>query len=140
MAELKTQPTAESVEAFLAGIADADRRADCVAIVEIMRAATGQAAKMWGPSIVGFGHYHYRYASGREGDAPLTGFSPRKQNLTLYIMPGFERYDDLMSRLGKHATGRSCLYLKRLSDIDVAVLRELVDRSVAHMRATYDAS
>ena len=92
---------------------------------------------MWGPGIVGFGQYHYRYESGREGDWFLTGFSPRKANLTLYIMAGFERYEDLMSRLGPHKTGKSCLYVKRLPDLDKGVLRELVEASVAHMRRTH---
>lgn len=91
---------------------------------------------MWGDSMIGFGSYHYKYASGREGEWFLVGFAPRKQNLTLYIMAGFEQYDALMARLGKHSTGKSCLYIKRLADIDQAVLRELVSQSVAHMRAT----
>lgn len=91
---------------------------------------------MWGDSIVGFGHYHYKYASGREGDWMLTGFAPRKRNLTLYIMSGFEEYDDLMQKLGKHSTGKSCLYINKLEDIDLDVLRELVGRSVQHMRET----
>jgi hypothetical protein len=91
---------------------------------------------MWGSSIVGFGSYHYKYASGREGDAPLTGFSPRKQALTIYVTSGFEHYPDLMAKLGKHTTGSSCLYVKRLSDIDLGVLRELVAKSVEHMKRT----
>lgn len=90
-----------------------------------------------GGSIVGFGSYHYKYASGREGDAPITGFSPRKQALTLYIMGGFEQYDDLLAKLGKHTTGSSCLYVKRLSDVDLDVLRELVTKSVDHMKQMY---
>jgi hypothetical protein len=91
---------------------------------------------MWGSSIVGFGSYHYKYASGREGDAPLTGFSPRKQDLTLYISGGFEEYDDLMKRLGKCKTGKVCVYLKKLSDVDMAVLKQLVEKSVEHMKKT----
>ena len=98
-----------------------------------MEEVTGEKAVMWGDSIVGFGTYHYVYASGREGDWPVTGFAPRKQALTLYIMSGFDQYDELLARLGKHSTGKSCLYIKRLSDVDVDVLRELVAESVAHM-------
>ena len=100
-----------------------------------MKRAVGAEPKMWGPSIVGFGHYHYKYASGRENDWFLAGFSPRKQDLTLYIMAGFDRYDALMTKLGKHKTGKSCLYLKRLADVDVAVLEELISASVKHMTA-----
>lgn len=137
MAELRTKETQSSVGAFLDAIPDAVRREECHTILEIMRRATGAEPKMWGPSIVGFGSYHYRYESGREGDWMLTGFSPRKQNLTLYIMSGFERYDALMRKLGKHTTGKSCLYLKRLSDVDLTVLEELVRESTRHVAATY---
>ncbi len=101
-----------------------------------MREITGDEPAMWGPSMVGFGRYHYKYASGREGDWFVAGFSPRKQNLTLYIMSGFSGYDELMARLGKHTTGKSCLYIKRLEDVDLAVLEELIRRSVAHVRKT----
>lgn len=139
MAEAKTKPTEQSVEAFLETVEDPQKRADCLAIAQMMREVTGEEPVMWGPSMVGFGSYHYVYASGREGDALLTGFSPRKQNLTLYIMAGFEQYDGLISRLGKHTTGKSCLYIKRLSDVDQGVLRELVERSVEHMRRTSPA-
>ncbi|MBX0330054.1 DUF1801 domain-containing protein [Oscillochloris sp. ZM17-4] len=134
MAELKTKPSDQSVAAFIDTVADEQKRQDCHTIIEMMRAATGAEPVMWG-SIIGFGSYHYRYKSGREGDWFLTGFAPRKQNLTLYIMAGFERYHELMGQLGNHSTGKSCLYIKRLSDIDQGVLRELVARSVAHMRA-----
>lgn len=109
--------------------------ADCAKLVEIMGRATGAEPRMWGPSIVGFGSYHYKYDSGREGDWFLTGFSPRKQALTLYIMAGFERYDDLMRRLGRHSTGKSCLYVRRLDDVDLDVLTELVQASVDHVAA-----
>ena len=129
----KTQATTADVEAFLAAIPDAARREDCLRIVALMEAATGAPARMWGPAIVGFGVYHYRYESGREGDWMVTGFSPRKNDLTLYIMPGFDRYEALMARLGKHKTGKSCLYLKRLADVDMAVLETLVHESVAAM-------
>ncbi|MBK6767788.1 MAG: DUF1801 domain-containing protein [Ardenticatenales bacterium] len=136
MAELKTRRTDASVADFLAAIPDEGRRADCLAVADLMAGVTGAEAEMWGPAIVGFGRYHYRYASGREGDWFLAGFSPRKQNLTLYLMSGYDDYEALLARLGKHTIGKSCLYIKRLSDIDVDVLRELVTASVAHMRAT----
>ncbi|HQY90981.1 DUF1801 domain-containing protein [Caldilinea sp.] len=136
MAELKTKENDASVDAFLASIEDARKQEDCRTVLKIMQEATGAGAKMWGDSIVGFGHYHYTYASGREGDWFLTGFAPRKQNLTLYIMAGFDDYDALLSRLGKHSTGKSCLYIKRLSDVDLDALKTLVKASVEHMRAT----
>jgi hypothetical protein len=135
MAELKTKPTDQSVEQFLEGIDDEGKRRDCMTLLEIMREATQQAPRMWG-NVVGFGSYHYKYASGREGDWFLTGFAPRKQNLTLYIMAGFDQYDELMQRLGKYSTGKACLYIKRLADIDLPTLRELVKRSMEHMIAT----
>jgi hypothetical protein len=131
----KTQLTDASVDTFLAGVADPQRREDCLRVRALMEAATGAPARMWGPSIVGFGTYTYHYASGREGDWMVTGFSPRKSDLTLYIMPGFARYEALMAKLGKHKTGKSCLYLKRLDDVDMAVLDELVRESVAAMAA-----
>lgn len=136
MAELKTRRTDASVADFLAAIPDEGRRADCRAVADLMAGVTGAEAEMWGPAIVGFGRYHYRYASGREGDWFLAGFSPRKQNLTLYLMSGYDDHEALMACLGKHTIGKSCLYVKRLSDIDLDVLRELVTASVAHMRAT----
>jgi len=136
MAELKTRPTEDSVEVFLDSIADAQKQADCRVLVDVMRQATGAEPKMWGSSIVGFGDYHYRYESGRESDWFLAGFSPRKQNLTLYIMSGFDEYDALMAKLGKHACGKSCLYIKRLSDVDMPTLTALVEQSVSHMRGT----
>lgn len=129
----KTQPTRADVDAFLDAIADPQRRDDCRRVRALMEEATGAPAEMWGPSIVGFGRYHYRYESGREGDWMVTGFSPRKNDLTLYIMPGFERYEALMAKLGKHKTGKSCLYLKRLADVDMRVLEQLVRESVAAM-------
>lgn len=134
MSDLKTRPTDQSVELFLAGIDDAQKRQDCQAISEIMREVTGAEPRMWGENIVGFGSYHYRYATGREGDWPLTGFSPRKQNLTLYLSYGFEQHGELMQRLGKHKVGKACLYIKRLSDVDQNALRELVQRSVEQLR------
>jgi len=133
VAELKTKPTSQSVARFLNGIAEPSTRKDCATLVRIMKHATKAKPKMWGRSIVGFGTYHYRYASGREGDWFLVGFSPRKQNLTVYVMAGFNRYGALMRKLGKHKTGKSCLYLKTLDDVDVGVLTELVERSVKHV-------
>ena len=103
-----------------------------------MRKATGKRAKMWGPSIVGYGQYHYKYDSGREGDFILTGFSPRKQNLVVYIMPGFSPFASLMKRLGKYKTGKSCLYIRKLDDIDESVLDQLISKSVQLMRERYD--
>jgi hypothetical protein len=136
MAELKTKPTEQSVEQFLQGVPDEQRRRDCFTMLELMRQITGTDPKLWGSSIVGFGSYHYKYASGHEGDSFLTGFSPRKQNLTLYLMAGFEQYDALMQKLGKHTTGKSCLYIKRLTDIDLPTLRELIQQSFNHMTQT----
>lgn len=137
MAELKTRETDADVGAFLAALDDPQRRADCEALVEMMQAAAGAPPRMWGASIVGFGHYDYTYASGRSGTWMRIGFSPRKRDLTLYIMPGFDAYADLLGRLGKHKTGKSCLYVKRLADLDLDVLRRLVDASLAHLRARY---
>ena len=134
MAELKTKKTDASVEAFLDGVADPRRREDARVVLGLMKRITGEEPKMWGPSIVGFGSYTYSYASGQTGDWPIAGFSPRKQALTLYVMPGFEKDADLMKRLGKHKTGKSCLYLNRLADVDAGVLEELVRRSVERMR------
>jgi hypothetical protein len=136
MAELKTKPTDASVQRFLDGVEDERKRADAYALLELMGRAAGAEPKMWGDSIVGFGQYHYKYASGHEGDAPLTGFSPRKQNLTVYITSGFDRYGDLLQTLGKYKTGKVCLYIKRLADVDLAALEKLVRQSVEHMIAT----
>lgn len=137
MAELKTKKNEASVEDFLNKIEDKAIGNDCKKIIEIMQKATNSEPKMWGGSIVGFGSYHYKYQSGREGDWMLVGFSPRKQNLTLYIMDGFTKYGELMSKLGKHKTGKSCLYIKRLSDIDLHVLQELVLESIKGIQARY---
>ena len=126
MSENKTKPTDESVTAFLDAIENEQRRDDCYTVLEIMRSITGEAPKMWGPSIVGFGNYHYKYESGREGDFFKAGFSPRKQNLTRYIMGGFSKYDELLAKLGKHTHGKSCLYIKKLEDIDQEVLKEMI--------------
>ena len=134
MAETKTKPTNERVEDFLNKISDEERRADCFQVAKIMEEITGEKPKMWGPSIVGFGTYHYKYDSGREGDWLVTGFSPRKKDLTLYIMMGFEKHRDLMDKLGKHSAAKSCLYIKRLSDIHVPTLKKLIKASVKDLR------
>ena len=136
MAENKTKANDASVEEFLNAVPDEKKRADAFRLVQIMREETGEEPVMWGDAIVGFGSYHYKYASGREGDAPLIGFSPRKANLALYITSDFDRYGALMDRLGKFTTGKACLYVKRLSDVDEAVLRELIRDSVEVMRAS----
>ena len=138
MAELKTRPTRASVTEFLSGIDDRQQRADAKKVAAMMRRATGKRAKMWGASIVGYGSYHYKYASGRDGDFMITGFSPKKQALTVYIMPGFSSFKKLMEKLGKYKTGKSCLYIKRLSDIDENVLEKLITESVRHMRKRYE--
>jgi len=132
---LKTKPTNDNVMEFVERVADGNRRADCLTIIELMRDATQAEPVLWGTSIIGFGRYRYRYASGREGEWPVVGFSPRKNDLTLYIMPGFDSYESLMSRLGKHRTGKSCLYIKRLADVDQDVLATLIQKSVAAMSA-----
>ncbi len=133
----KTQPTDASVENYLAAIEDDDRRRQCQAVCDLMADVTRRPPRLWGTAIVGFGTYHYKYESGREGEFMITGFANRKQSLTLYIMGGFSEYDDLMARLGPHKTGKSCLYVKNLDDIDMKVLRQLVRKSVAYMRKTY---
>ena len=131
MSELKTRPTTASVSEFLAQQTD-ERRADCEAIVRMMEAATGERAEMWGASIVGFGRYAY-VSSGKTNEWPQVGYSPRKNDLTLYLMPGFDGFAELMAKLGKHKTGKSCLYLKKLADVDESVLRKLIDGSITAM-------
>ena len=133
MAELKTTKNAVSVTEFLAGVADPARRADAIAVCALIREVTGAEPAMWGASIVGFGTYHYKYASGQEGDWPAVGLSPRKTALTLYVSSGFDGAGDLLGRLGPHRTGKSCLHLKRLSAIDQDVLRELVGNAFTHL-------
>jgi hypothetical protein len=136
MAELKTKRNDASVDDFLNAIKDEQVRQDCWAIVDIMQKATKAKPQMWGSSIVGFGSHHYTYASGREGDWMLAAFSPRKQNITLYIWPGFEGYDDLMAKLGKHSCGKACIYIKRLSDVHLPTLKKLINASVKYMLKT----
>jgi len=138
-AEAKTKPTKASVTQFLNQIPDATRREDCFAIAKMMEEITGSKPVMWGPSIVGFGTYSYKYASGHTGDWPVAAFSPRKQDLTVYMMVGFEKYEELLSKLGKHRKSKACLYIKRLSDIHVPTLKKLIKVSVKDLKA-YTAS
>ena len=133
-ADVKTKLNDASVTDFLNSVADEQKRKDSFEILKLMERVSNEDAKMWGASIVGFGSYHYKGASGREGDWMLIGFSPRKQNITLYIMPGVERYPALMQKLGKHSTGKSCLYIKKLSDVNIDVLKELVAESLKVMK------
>ena len=130
MAANKTAPTRASVNKFLAGIESETQRKDALAVADMMQKITQLEPKMWGPSLVGYGKYHYRYERGREGDWFLTGFSPRKAALTLYIMGGFSDEAELMAKLGKHKTGKSCLYVKKLEDVDTKVLKQLIRKSV----------
>ncbi|MGB5721129.1 MAG: DUF1801 domain-containing protein [Woeseiaceae bacterium] len=138
MAENKTKPTKLSITAFMNGIEDPAMRRDARKVSAMMRKATGSRARMWGSNIVGFGEYHYKYDSGREGDSMIVGFSPRKQALALYVIPGFKPFAPLMNKLGKYKTGKSCLYIKRLSDVDEDVLAKLIGESVKLMRKKYE--
>ena len=140
MAHNKTKPTQQKVSEFIAGIDDKVKRADCRELMKLMSEITGNRATMWRPGIVGYGKYHYKYASGREGDFFLTGFSPRKQALTIYIISGFSIHPQLMEKLGKYKIGKSCLYVKQLDDLDRSVLTQLVKESVAYMREKYPVS
>jgi len=137
MAAPKTKATDASVQEYLASVENDVRREDTREVVEIMEAITGCPATMWGDSIIGFDTYHYKYASGRQGDWMISGVAPRKSALTIYIMPGFSKYPDLMEKLGKYKAGSSCLYLKRLDDVNSDVLKELITRSVRDMREMY---
>ena len=130
MAETKTKATKVSFTSFLAGVDGDERRKDCKALAKLMKQATGEPPVMWGPSIVGFGSYHYKYDSGHEGDSCVVGFSPRKTDLTLYLSSELPGREALLTKLGKHKSGRACLYVKRLADVDLAVLEELIRRSV----------
>ena len=138
MPQNKTLPTAASVADFLAAVPIARRREDGEALLEMMRDVTGLEPQMWGPSIIGFGSYHYKYESGHEGDMPITGFSPRSRSLSVYIMDGFDAYEDLLSRLGKHRKGASCLYINKLADVDIDILRELIARSFDHTKSSVE--
>ena len=140
MSDIKTKKNDDDVEAFLNAVENERRKEDSFEVLKLMTEITGEAPKMWGSSIIGFGDYHYKYESGREGDWFIAGFSPRKQNLTLYIMAGFDEYDTLLSQLGKHKTGKSCLYINKLADVDMDVLKKLVTSSVEHMRESNESS
>lgn len=137
MATNKTQPTDVSVKAFLKAIEHPRRREDGFALLDLMTKLTGWKPVMWGPTIVGFGSYHYKYDSGREGDFLVTGFSPRKAAMTVYIMPGYQNYEHLLEKLGKHKIGRSCLYINKLDDVDLDVLSQLVLEGVTYMKNNY---
>ncbi len=139
MATQKTLPTDNNVKTFLDSVPDEKKRQDCYKALELMQKATGYPAVMWGPSIVGFGSYHYKYESGHEGDAPLTGFSPRKEALTFYLMPDNEQREELLQRLGKHKASKGCIYVKKLADIDTEVLKELAVATVKSLQAKYPA-
>lgn len=138
MAELKTKPTKVIVEKFLEAVKDERKREDSFAVMEMMKKITKEQPKMWGPSIVGFGKYHYKYESGHEGDMCIAGFSPRKQALTIYLVPDSLKYEPLMKKLGKYKTGKSCLYIKKLDDVDLKVLEKLIERSYKYMKGKYN--
>jgi hypothetical protein len=135
MAELKTKKTGQSVEEFLNQLPDEKKRKDCFTLVEMMEQSTGAEAKMWGSSIVGFGDYRYKYESGRSNDWFIVGFSPRKQNLTLYLNGGLDRWQDILSRMGRYKKGNACLYINKIEDVNLPVLRELIDLSVQYTLA-----
>lgn len=137
MNENKTKPTQVSPADFIASVEHPGRRADAQVLLEMMTRITGEAPRMWGPAIIGFGEYHYRYDSGREGDFMRTGFSPRKANMVVYILPGYTDFSAILDRLGKHKLGKSCLYINKLSDVDLDVLEELIRAGLADMAAKY---
>ena len=137
MAENKTQPTTQSVADFIGAVDHPVRRADAEALDAMFRRATGWQPRMWGPTIIGYGQYHYTYDSGREGDFLATGFSPRKANLSVYIMPGYTDFGGILARLGKHKIGKSCLYINKLADVDMAVLEELVQAGLKDLAAKW---
>ncbi len=139
MAKNKTRRTGASVDDFLTSVENKRRREDGFTLLEMMREITGLEPEMWGPSIIGFGSYHYKYESGREGEIFLTGFSPRKQSLSLYIMDGFDGREDLLTKLGKHRKSTSCLYINKLADVNIDVLRELVQRSFEHSKSNSES-
>jgi|SRR6185369_12918226 len=137
MSKLKTKPTEVSAESHVAAIAKEEQRNDAQKLLALMRKVTRQEPRMWGPSIVGFGSYHYKYASGHEGDSALTGFAVRGSELVVYLAPEFEGRDELLAKLGKHKTGKVCVYIRRLGDVDLKVLETLVSRSVADTKRRY---
>jgi hypothetical protein len=136
MAAIKTRKTGGDVQTFLKSVSDRKRKDDTLQVLALMKKLTGCEPAMWGPSIVGFGDFRYRYANGTENDWFLTGFSPRKQSLTLYIMTGFAKYEEILENLGKYKTGKSCLYIKKLEDVDLAVLEQLISASIAHVQGS----
>ncbi|MCM3598252.1 DUF1801 domain-containing protein [Metabacillus idriensis] len=135
--ELKTKETDNSVLEFIEAVDSAKKREDAYELLDIFTETTGYEAKMWGPSIIGFGSYHYKYASGHEGDAPLVGFSPRKAKISLYFAPGETKRDELLKEFGKHTTGKACVYINKVADIDIEVLRKLIQQSVTFLKETY---
>lgn len=137
MAENKTKMNEDSVTAFLESVTDERKKADCYAILKLMEELSGEKAKMWGESIIGFGSYHYKYESGREGDFMRIGFAPRKQNISLYLIAGANRDQELLQKLGKHKTGKSCLYINKLADVNLDVLREMIISSLEHMQRRF---
>jgi len=137
MAELKTKENDQDVNALIQSLDNESRREDCLTLLPIMEKIAGAKAKLWGDSIIGFGHYHYKYKSGRESDWFVTGFSPRKQNFTLYIMSGFSNYQHLLDKIGKHKTGSSCLYVRNLQTVDMDILKRLINESVKEMKQLY---
>jgi hypothetical protein len=137
MAEQKMKPTAQSVDAFLNDVGDEGRRADCLALLGLMKRVTKTEPRIWGSGVVGFGNYHYKYASGHEGDCFIAGFAPRKAALTLYVTAGVERFPRLLARLGKHKAGKGCLYIKKLDDVNLSVLEDLLTQSAEWTTKTY---
>lgn len=137
MYELKTKETENSVIEFIEAVDSPKKREDAYKLLDIFTETTGFPAKMWGPSIIGFGSYHYKYATGHEGDAPLVGFSPRKAKISLYFAPGEPKREELLQRFGKHTTGKACVYVNKVADIDVEVLKELIVESVKFLQETY---
>ena len=138
MAELKTKVNEASVEDFLDTIEDEAKRDDCYEILKMMQNVTSEPPKMWGSSIIGFGTYHYKYASGQEGDWMRIGFSPRKQNIAIYFMAGVEKHSDLLEKIGKYKTGKSCFYIKKLDDVDRGVLKEMMKANLAELKQLYN--
>ena len=137
MVKNKTVETSSSVSAFIKKLPDAQRQKDALAIIEIMKAQSGFEPKMWGPAIIGFGSYHYKYESGREGEAPLVGFSPRKTEFALYLTSAFENREELLKRFGKHKTAKACIYIKKIEDIDTAVLKKMIANSIRFLKTKY---
>lgn len=136
-AKVKTVETTNSVTDFLNAIPEESKKADCFALIEIMKKQSGFDAKLWGPSIVGFGSYHYKYESGREGDAPLVAFSPRKAEISLYLSSNFENKEELLLKLGKHKSATACIYIKKLEDVNIPVLKKMISNSIKHIKAMY---